>query len=216
MITANLRLYDLGHDFRVKGLPEYASDAIGVSLSGVLKKICDPRLSEDRQGHACTELQDYLRASDFVPTFLRALQAADSIRQKGADENERVRPWEMLIDFFVAGMEVLLYEPGVEEFIEADSVPSFAKSYLLTKRSPGRCKSKWMRDLVPEPPKDTNRKEGKCSDCNKDLQGGDVGMVNPKSWRVWYSEVCCVECGRSGTNGRVHAWMREVFDDKED
>lgn len=200
----------------MKGLAEFASDAIGKNLSTVLHLICDPRLTEQRHPNGRTELQDRLRKTDFIRTFLDGLEAADWIRGQGADEDERVRPWQMLVDFFIAGEEVLLQEPEIALFLEADVVPSFAKSYLLTKRRDGHCRSKWMRALVTRPPKVKNAKKGRCCDCNKDIRKAeDIGRLNPRSMRVCHDELCCVECAEKESNCGVDGFKWEAFGAKK-
>lgn len=216
VIKANIRLFNLGHDFRVAGLPDFASDAIGENLSTILRMICDPRLTEQRHANGRTELQDRLRKTDFIRTFMDGLEAADWIRGQGADENERVRPWQMLVDFFIAGKEVLLQEPEIALFLEADLVPSFAKSVLLTERRDGQSKSKWMRGLVAKPPKEISAKEGNCWDCHTSLKKpGGIAFVNPRSKKVSYSQACCPKCAQKESNRGVDGFRWEMFDAKK-
>lgn len=202
------------------GLADFASDAIGRSLSGTLQMICDLRLTNQKHANGRTELQDRLRKSNFIRTFMDALEAADWVRGRGADEKERVRPWQMLVDFFIAGKEVLLQEPEIALFLEADVVPSFAKSVLLTERRDGHSKSKWMRGLVAKPPKNRPGRKGMCWECDGGLKNmektGGIAFVNPRSKEVSYSQACCVRCAEKESNigaGDLVKW--EVFDGKK-
>lgn len=212
MIPANLRLYNLGFEFRVTGLSDFASDAIGRSLSTVLKWLCSPILLEHYHADGCTELRRRLHNIDFMRIFKVSLKAAHSIRSQGAHEDERVRPWQMLIDFFLAGEHVLLYEPGFDEIL--DEVPRFASWALLTKSPLFKRRSRWWLNLVAEPSKDRVGKEERCLGCDVDLSQGGIGLFNPKSKREVYDEICCAECieKNGGARARTDARMRGVFE----
>lgn len=219
IIKANIRLFNLGHDFRVTGLPEFASEEVGKSLSQTLKMICDPRLTNQKHPTGRTELQDRLRGTNFIRVFLEGLEAADWVRRQGADDMERIRPYQMLVDFFIASKEVMLREPEVGLFLEADIVPSFAKSVLLTERRSGQYQSRWMRCLVAKPPKDMPGRRGVCWDCGggvKSKDAGGIAFVNPRSKEVSYSQVCCVRCAEKEANlGEDGGIKWEVFDAKK-
>lgn len=123
----------------------------------------------------------------------------------------------MLIDFFVAGKETLLAEPDMELFLDADVVPSFARNVLLTERRGHWGRSCWMRGLVERPPKMHVGKKGLCWECNLGLRNmketRGVGMVNPKSFEVNYTQALCVNCCERKANQDQDGLVRwEVFD----
>lgn len=183
--------------------------------------ICDQRLSNEQYPNGRTELQDRLRNNNFIRMFLDGLEAADWVRSQGADELERVRPYQMLVDFFIAGKEVLLREPEMALFLEDDLVPSFAKSVLLTERRSGHCQSKWMRCVVAKPPNHIPGKKGLCWDCGRGVKSvketGGVAFVNPRSKEVGYSQVCCVRCASKESNIDEDGLVKwEVFDAKKE
>ncbi|KAJ4388052.1 hypothetical protein N0V93_008657 [Gnomoniopsis smithogilvyi] len=225
LIKASIRLFNLGHDFRVKNLAEFASARIGESLSLALKMICDQRLTNQQHPNGRTELQDRLRKTGFMRTFLEGLEAADWVRSQGDEEMERIRPWQMLIDFFIAGKEVLLAEPEMDLFLDADLVPSFAKSVLQTERRNGHSHSRWMRTLVAKPPEDMSKRQGPCWVCgirvNNIKKTGGIALVNPKSMLEPKSkqtdlQFCCVQCAEKESNiGEDGLVKWEVFNAKK-
>lgn len=182
-------------------MADFATRELGNYLSSALKMLCDQRLSQFALGNGRTEMQDRLRCSHFVANFLAGVEAADRIRQGGRDE--RVRPFQMLVDFFIAGKEVLLREPELELFLDGDVVPAFAKSVLLTERA-GGAKTKWMRALVARPPLARKGRAGLCWECDGGLKNlketGGTAFVNPKSREVTYSQACCVRCADKEKN----------------
>lgn len=220
LMKAHIRLFNLGYDFRVAGLADFASEGIGRTLSVVLQMICDPRLTIQKHANGRTELQDRLRSTNFMRTFLDGLEAADWVRRRGNDEMERVRPWQMLIDFFIAGKEVLLREPEMGLFIENDIVPDFAKSVILTERRTGHYQSRWMRSLVAKLPTNTPGKKGLCWDCGAGVKNiketGGIALINPRSKEVTYTQVICVRCSEKESNIREDGLVKwEVFDAKK-
>lgn len=181
--------------------------------------LCDQRLSSRMLTNGRTEMQDRLRCNDFMANYLAGVEAADGICQNGG-RDDRMRPLQMLIDFFVAGKDILLREPEMELFLDGDVVPSFAKMVLLTEKK-GGWRSKWMKGLVAKPPAHPTGKKGLCWECNGGLRNlketGGVGVVNPKSREVTYTQVQCAHCAAKeknvGNNGLVR-W--DVFDPKKD
>lgn len=216
VIKANIRLFNLAYDFRVGGLADFASDAIGKNLSNILHMICDPRLAEQRHANGRTELQDRLRKADFSRTFIDGLEAANWIRAQGADEDERVRPWQMLVDFYIAGEKVLLQEPEIGLVLETEVIPGFGGTYFQTKRRPGQCRSKWMLSLVAKPPKAKDEKMGKCLGCNKEvMKAEDAGRLNPRSKRDFHDELFCAKCTEKESNCDGNGFKWDAFNAKK-
>lgn len=218
-----MRLFDLGHDFSVSGMADFATNEMGNYLSMALKMINDQRLSRHKvpvgSGAGRTEIQDRLRENNFVSMFLLGVEAADAIRRAPGRE-DRVRPFQMLVDFFVAGKEVLLAEPELELFLDGDVVPAFARTVLLTERK-GGARSKWMKGLVARPPAVVKGKSGLCCECGRGLKNlnetGGPGLVNPKSRTVTYAQVCCAFCSEKERNVGEHGLIKwEVFDPRKD
>lgn len=213
-----VHLYNLGHVFHVNNLSDFATTELGNYLSNVLKSICDQRLwvpAVDQKVKCRTEIQDRLRRANFMRNFLAAVELADRVRRSGATETDRLRPYQMLVDFFIAGEELLLSEPEFELWLESDVVPSFAKTVLLTRKR-GGCRSKWMYGLVGKPSRDSGR-QGLCVDCNTGLknikQCGGPGFANPRSWKGSYTQILCRQCCEREKNlGEDGDPLWEVFD----
>ncbi|KAF3763840.1 hypothetical protein M406DRAFT_75073 [Cryphonectria parasitica EP155] len=214
-----VRIYNLGHDFAVTGMADFATNELGNYLSAALKMICDYRLSHATLSNGRSEIQDRLRCNNFVTNFLSGIEAAADAHRRGT-RDERLRPFQMLVDFFIAGKEVLLREPELELFLDGDVVPSFAKVVLLTERK-GGAKSKWMKNLVAKPPSTLAGKKGLCWECGCGLKNlketGGIAFVNPKSREVTYGQAQCARCSdkekNMGDDG-LPKW--EVFDPRKD
>lgn len=198
-------------------MADYATNELGNYLSLALKMISDQRLSRANAALPAgrTEIQDRLRKNNFVSMFLLGVEAADAIHRAPGRE-DRVRPFQMLIDFFIAGKEVLLPEPEMELFLDSDVVPAFARAVLLTERK-GGARSRWMKDLMARPPAVAKGRSGLCYTCGRGLKNlsetGGLGLVNPKSKTVTYGQVCCVACSRKERNMGEHGLVKwEVFD----
>lgn len=215
---ACVRLYNLGHDFAVTGMADFATGELGNYLSSALKMLCDQRLSHFTLPNGRTELQDRLRCNHFLANFLAGVEAADAIRQ-GGQRDDRIRPFQMLVDFFIAGKPVLLREPELELFLDGDVVPAFAKTVLLTERA-GGAKTKWMRGLVASPPGVRKGKPGLCWGCEGGLKNlketGGTAFVNPKSREVAYGQACCARCADKERNVGEDGLVKwEVFDPRK-
>lgn len=207
-----LLAFQMGHEFGVHGLADYATTALGNHLSPILAQISDQRNSEpfpNRNG--LTRIRRILGRNDFVGAFLSAVEAADEIKQTGdaasssggsTKKNSRLRPYAMMVDFFIAGKEVLLREPQVQIFLKEEIVPSFARAVLMTEAAGYR--SAWMHELMAAPPEKMPGKKGMCFGCGESLRTGGTAAVNPKSKRVVYSQACCHECADKEENVEVH------------
>lgn len=219
-----VRLYNLGHIFQVTNLADFATNELGNYLSNVLKSICDQRLwapANDKKVNRRTEIQDRLRRANFMSNYLAAVERADRVRLTGATETDRLRPYQMLIDFFIAGEALLLAEPEFELWLESDVVPSFAKSVLLTRKK-GGCRSRWMLSLVSKPPTSDHASASRqCVDCHTSLkntkQCSGVGFVNPRSWKGAYTQAMCKVClDKEKNQGQDGFPLWEVFSRQED
>lgn len=224
-----VRLFDLGHDFAVTGMADFATNEMGNYLSLALRMIGDQRLTRPKQDPAGrSEIQDRLRENNFVSAYLLGVEAADAIRRPRGRE-DRVRPFQMLVDFFVAGKEVMLNEPEMEVFLDDDVVPSFARSVLLTERK-GGARSKWLKGLVARPAADKNVLPGglrlrsssvSCCDCGRAIRestgSSGPGVINPRSKVVSYTQACCAACSDRERNLDEHGLLKwEVFDPKKE
>lgn len=206
-------------------MADFATNEMGNYLSMTLKMISDKRLSHpvSRPGGAVrTELQDRLRVNNFMSMYLEGVEAASAICHVDGIllHEDRVRPFQMLVDFFIAGKEVLLAEPEMELFLDSDVVPAFARTVLITERR-GGARSKWMKGLVARPPAKPVGRSGLCCDCTgglKDKKGtGGMGVVNPRSMLVTYTQACCAFCSSKEKNLGEHGLIKwDVFDPKKD
>lgn len=207
-------MYALGLDFGVHGMADFGTKELGKYLNGVLQKLSDSRLRENIVEHGHSEIQRWLRTENFIFTFIEAVYAADQIRM-GEEHEDRIRPFYMLIDVFVAGKDILLFEPDFGVFIDNDIVPSFFKAVLETERE-GGYKTRWMMGLIAKPTS-RNGKQGICYDCDSSLKTGGTGICNPKSRVVTFTQACCKACSDKEKNrdgdGNVK-W--EVFNAKKD
>lgn len=223
--SACVRLYQLGHIFRVTNLSDFATNELGLYLSIVLKSICNQRLWVPAHKQEClgrTEIQDRLRRNNFMADYLTAVERADRVRRAGDTEMELLRPYQMLVDFFLAGQELLLYEPEFKLWLENDMVPSFAKTVLLTRRRGGSY-SEWMKNLVcaPAAAADMPSRQGLCYDCRGGLKNiketGGAGFVNPRSWKGSYTQVICQRCCKREKNlGDDGLLTWDVFSPRKD
>lgn len=208
-------------------MADFATNEMGNYLSLVLKMISDQRLSRPvhgPDGAVRTEIQDRLRANNFMNIYLAGVEAASAICHRGAHgervREDRIRPFQMLVDFFIASKEVLLAEPEMELFLDGDVVPAFARTVLLTERR-GGARSKWMKGLIARPPAKPVGRSGLCWDCASGLKDkkatGGMGFVNLKSKDVTYTQVCCAFCSNKEKNlGEFGLIKWEVFDPKKD
>lgn len=200
-------------------MPDFSTEKMGGYLSSALQKLCDRRLEENILDNGHTEIQQWLRTSNFLAGFFEALCAADKIRSGGGPKI-RLRPFQMLIDFFVAAKESLLPEPEFDLFLDDDIVPDFAKFVLLTERK-GGCRTKWMRGLVEKAPSATKGRQGMCYDCGGSLknlkENGGTGLQNPKSRKVIHTQACCVSCSLKEKNLDAEGNVKwDVFDAKKE
>lgn len=215
-----VRLFELGCDFSVLGMADFATDEMGNYLSLALQMINDQRLSRRKVlPSGRTVIQDRLRENNFMSLFLLGVEAADAIRLHAGHEN-RIRPFQMLVDFFIAGKEILLAEPEMELFLDDDVVPAFARAVLLTERR-GGARSKWMKNLVARPPAVVKGRSGLCCACGRGLKNisetGGPGLVNPRSRIVTYAQVCCASCSDKEKNVGEHGLVKwEVFDPEKE
>lgn len=210
-------------------MADFATNELGNYLSLVLKMISDQGLSRPptvrrQDGAARTEIQDRLRANNFMSIYLAGVEAASAICHRGAHgervREDRIRPFQMLVDFFIAGKEVLLAEPEMELFLDGHVVPAFAPTVLITERR-GGARSKWMKGLIARPPAKPVGRSGLCWDCGsglKDMKAtGGVGVVNFKSREVTYRQACCAFCSKKEKNlGEFGLFKWDVFDPKKD
>lgn len=205
-----LLAYNMGHDFGVHNMSDYATTALGAHLSPILSQICDQRLSEPMPNNPrLTRIHCILRRTNFVRAFLEAVEAAEEMNtigntkaaERGSRRNTRLRPYAMLVDFFIAGEDVLLAEPEVKVFLKEEVVPGFARAVMMTKSNGYR--SKWMRELVAKPPDRTGGRKGMCFECGESLRVEGTALVNPKSRQVVYTQACCLECAGKDENVEV-------------
>lgn len=218
-----VRLYNLGYVFQVTNLTDFATNELGNYLSNVLKSVCDQRLwtpAKDKKFSRRTEIQDRLRTANFMSNYLAAVERTNRVRLTGATETDRLRPYQMLIDFFIAGEALLLAAPDFELWLESDVVPSFAKSVLTRKK--GGCRSQWMFSLVSKSPTPDHASASRqCVDCHTRLkntkQCGGVGFVNPRSWKGAYTQAMCKFClDKDKNQGEDGFPLWDVFSRQED
>lgn len=223
-ILPYLQIFSLGANFGIEEMCDYALNSLGNYLSPVLAQLCDPSLQKKTDDDSPTRIQQRVRGrrgQGFIDAFLQALEAADEIRMADQGLQEQSEPYLMLVEFFVACKEVLLIEAKVEAFLTAEAIPGFPLAVLLSEIHGPR--TKWMRQLVTDPPAKLVGKTGLCWACGvglKSKDGGGVGLVNPKSKVVHYTQACCMKCSDSDVNiiisksGKpVTKWS--VFDSKK-
>ncbi|KAL1869160.1 hypothetical protein Daus18300_005697 [Diaporthe australafricana] len=204
LIQDCMRLYNLGHEFKIPELTKYATDNLGFYLSRRLREFCIYPLSEAKKA-VCR--------NKFIEDLEAGIIKADKSRQAGGD---RELPFLMLVDFAVAGRDVLLRDAGLRWDIDQDVVPSsFIKEVMLTLFGP-RYRTAWMKSLMVKPEKEA-RKRRKCAGCDEGIAKEETAAYNPFSGYEFaqrYAQVCCEECAQGMKQGSGVSW--EVFDDTKE
>lgn len=204
LIQDCLELYTLGHDFKILELAKYAADHLGFYLSRKLKEICIYPLSKAKEA---------LGRNRFIEDLEAGIIIADESRK--ASRNREL-PFLMLIDFAVAGKDVLFCDAGLLWDIDQDILPStFLKEFFLTWCGP-KYHTAWMKKLVVKPEKET-RKRRKCAGCDEGIAKEETAAINPFSgleFEQRYAQVCCEDCAQEMKQGKGISW--KVFDDTKE
>lgn len=195
-------LHGLGHDFGVPDMSAYATRHLGMYLSKKLRDIClYPVVPKAMDAVAPRGFMDDLEAgvnavykANANPGGAAGGGGKDKDKDKDDDPNH---PRRMLVDFVVAGRDVLLRDAGLRFSIDQDSFPpSFIKDVLLAQF--GRAyKSAWMRGLVVRPLEKPQKLKRRCAGCGEGIAKDETAVFNPwsaPSLAQRYAQVCCEEC----------------------
>ncbi|KAK7746039.1 hypothetical protein SLS53_002762 [Cytospora paraplurivora] len=180
-MTSCSELYSLGRDFKVHNMERYAILCLQGYLSTKLKEICELPSSPADDG----SVQGRDR---FIRQLEDGINTAVCLRQSGDDLEE---PYKVLVDFVVAGSEVLLLDKGLQWDISEDVIPAtFVRDVLLAQYR--GYQTKWMRKLLARP--DLPPRRVKCHACGEIPKRGERAVFNPGSLRRIYTQICCGNC----------------------
>lgn len=207
MIQSCILLYNLGHDFKISDLSDYAISHLGSYLSRELKKICIYPLSKAKTAAAGNKFIEDLR--DGVVNANKANQAHE----------DRDLPFKMLTDFIVVGRDVLFREPLFRDAISEGVLPrSFLQEVLLAQFGTAY-QTVWMRNLMMQTkPRTQALKTRKCTGCGDRIAADEQVVFNPWSGLKFsqrYAQVCCEECARVMDKGHGKGVSWAVFGNTE-
>ncbi|KAI3400405.1 hypothetical protein diail_3422 [Diaporthe ilicicola] len=206
MIRDCVYLYYVGQDFGMAKLTDYARTHLGMHLSHKLKEICIcPPAAKKDAGPL---------SSKFVDDLVSGIVRADKYRLA---RDGRHIPWGMLIDFIVAGRDVLFRDAVLRLEIDQDVVPSsFLKEVMLAQYGV-KYHTAWMKRLSVRPEKET-RKRRKCAGCDEGIAKNAKPVYNPWSepeFSQKFAQVCCEKCAR-GMNEETGGVSWRVFECDDD
>ncbi|KUI72191.1 hypothetical protein VM1G_07822 [Cytospora mali] len=164
-----------------------STDHLGNYLSTKLMVICVvPIQRAKRSFHQNRVIQE----------LKNGILAADRSWQLQQDHD---LPYKMLVDFVVAGREIILRDETLQRNISHDNVPpGFIMEVMLTQYR-DKCQTASMEDLMGKPMKLLN-KPRLCTLCRSDLDTDEGAHYNP--WphdplKFVYTQVCCFSCAHS-------------------
>jgi hypothetical protein len=182
-------IYFLGRDFDIPSIAEYAMNSLGKYLNTKLKEICVFPAQRARKA---------LVKHNFIQHLKFGIRVVDRVHGRGREL------YKMLVDFVVAGREVILRNEDFQSSISQEIVPpGFIKEVMLTQYR-GKFQTEWMRNLAVKPETLPNRLV-KCVVCRMDLDllGGEGAHYSPWSQGLlmsMYTEVCCSRCAQDEYN----------------
>lgn len=184
-------IYLLGRDFDISSMAEYAMNHLGKYLNTKLKEICVLPAKRARQA---------LVKHKFIQHLKFGIRRVDRAQKSGRGREL----YKMLVDFVVAGREVILRNEDFQSSISQEIVPpEFIKEVMLTQYR-GRFQTEWMKNVAVKPETLPNRLV-KCVVCgmDMDLLGGEGAHYSPWSEGLlmsMYTEVCCSRCAQDEYN----------------
>lgn len=185
-MTSCSELYSLGRDFEIRDMERYAMLCLQSYLSTKLKEICElPSSPADGpvQGR-----------EKFIQQLGDGINSAVCLHQSG---DRLDKPYKALVDFVVAGSEVLLRDKGLQWDISEDVIPAtFVRDVVLTQYR--GYQTAWMRKLLARP--DPPQRRVKCAGCGEMLKRGETAVFNPGSLTRIYTQMCCGNCAEDEEN----------------
>ncbi|ROV90718.1 hypothetical protein VSDG_08277 [Cytospora chrysosperma] len=184
-------IYLLGRDFDISSMAEYAMNHLGKYLNTKLKEICVLPAKRARQAPV---------KHKFIQHLKFGIRRVDRAQKSGRGREL----YKMLVDFVVAGREVILRNEDFQSSISQEIVPpEFIKEVMLTQYR-GRFQTEWMKNVAVKPETLPNRLV-KCVVCgmDMDLLGGEGAHYSPWSEGLlmsMYTEVCCSRCAQDEYN----------------
>ncbi|KUI56467.1 hypothetical protein VP1G_03778 [Cytospora mali] len=122
--------------------------------------------------------------------------AADRGRQHQKDHD---LPYKMLVDFVVAGRDIILRDEPFQRIINHDDVPAGFIKEVMLKQYRDECQTAWMETLMVKPMALLN-KPIRCILCRRGLNTDEGAHYNPWSHdppMFVYTQVCCSSCAHS-------------------
>lgn len=205
-------LYNLGHDFDIPKLVAYATDHLGMYLSKKLQDICLYPVPMAMQAVALRAFIDDLEAG------ITQVYKTEPIDEKPNN------PRDMLIDFVVAGRDVLFRDADWRCRISQDMLPAaFLKDVLLAEYGT-RYKTPWMKKLRARPEKLNNKpedmkKKRSCDGCGEGITKDQTMVFNPwsgPSFAQRYAQVCCEDCAQEMDKGNGKGVEWGIFADSKE
>lgn len=207
-ITVCVHAYRAGLEFDHCDMAGYAVDCLEKTLSTQLKEICVFPF------HRAKEAFDPCKACG----LWHGIRNADQIKKYGED---RDLPYRMLVDFVVAGREVILRDQFFQGYTKNDDFSAEFLKQVTRTQYQGRYQTEWMESAAVKPETLPNRLV-KCAVCglNVNLKGGEPAHYSPllpEPLMSVYTKVCCSDCAADPKNqdvdGRI-SWS--VFKQTED
>lgn len=207
-------LYNLGHDFEISDMVAYATKHLGMYLSQKLRDICLYPAQKAMEAVSPRAFMDDLEAG-----IVQVYKA-----EYGQGANEPNNPKCMVMDFILAGREVLFRDAGLRFSIDQDMLPAaFLKEILLAQFGRGY-QTPWMKKLMVRSEEVTKKfhkmKKGtKCAGCGEGVTEDQPVVFNPWSGPTVtqkYTQVCCEECAEDMDNGKGRGISWGVFDDAKE
>ncbi|KAG6353634.1 hypothetical protein INS49_005342 [Diaporthe citri] len=205
-------LYNLGHEFDIHDMVVYATRHLGMYLSKKLKDICLYPVPKAMQAIAPRAFIDDLEAG-----------ITQAYETEPIEEDPNL-PRHMLIDFVLAGRDVLFRDADLRFRISQGMLPAaFANEVLLAQYGPGY-KTPWMKKLMVRPEKlnkkpEEMKKKRSCAGCGEGITKDETMVFNPWSGpnlSQRYTQVCCEECAQEMDKGKGKGVSWGVFDDAQE
>jgi hypothetical protein len=204
-------LFNLGHDFAITQMVKYALKHLGMYLSKKLKEICLYPVSKAVAP----------QPNDFIDDLEKGIVMAEKARPGATEGFRKDHPRNMLLDFLVAGRDVLLRDAGFRFRIDDDDgeIPgAFIKDLLLAQF----CRSyrtAWMAELMVRPErvrKPVPKKRGNCAGCGEGVSKDQTVVFNPWAYQhlaMRYIQFCCEKCAEGMDSGDGAGVRWDTFQD---
>lgn len=205
-------LYNLGYNFEIPDMVAYATKHLGMYLSQKLKDICLYPVQKAMEAVAPRAFIDDLEAG---------IAQAYKTEPIAEDPNH---PRHMLIDFFLAGRDVLFRDADLRFRITQSMLPAtFVNEILLAQYGPGY-KTPWMKKLMVRPEKmnrkpEETKKKRSCAGCGEGITKDETMVFNPWSgpnFSQRYTQVCCEDCAQEMDKGKGRGVSWGVFNDAKE